>query len=226
MWAIAKKDFKALFFSPIGYIVVAIFLVTMGIIMYLFTLSARAIDFNKTYEYMAKFVLPILVGLLTMKAFSEEKSNDTEKIIFTATKKTTEIIIGKILAVFMVIIISVVMSFLYCLLFSKYGAINTRLFITIMCFLLLAIAYISVGVMISSLTDNQIIAALFTITFLILPAFFSFGNGAFSYLALSTMYANICEGILSVGTIIAYITFSITCVLLTSIEMKRNRKLN
>ena len=73
MWAIAKKDFKALFFSPIGYIVVAIFLATMGIIMYLFTLSARAIDFNKTYEYMAKFVLPILVGLLTMKAFSEEK---------------------------------------------------------------------------------------------------------------------------------------------------------
>ena len=226
MWAVAKKDFKSIFFSPIGYIVVALFLAAMGIIMYLLTISIRAIDFNKTYEYMAKFVLPIVVGLLTMKAFSEEKSNDTEKLIFTASKKTTEIIIGKILAVFMVILVSVIFSFLYCLMFSKYGAINGRLIITIACFLLLTIAYTSVGVMISSLTENQIVAALFTITFLILPSFFSFGKGAFSYLALSTMYSRICEGILSIGTIIALITFSITCVLLTSVEMKRNRKLN
>ena len=119
MWAVAKKDFKSIFFSPICYIVVALFLAAMGIIMYLLTISIRAIDFNKTYEYMAKFVLPIVVGLLTMKAFSEEKSNDTEKLIFTASKKTTEIIIGKILAVFMVILVSVIFSFLYCLMFSK-----------------------------------------------------------------------------------------------------------
>ena len=226
MWAIAKKDFKLIFFSPIGYIVVALFLAAMGIIMYLLTISIRAIDFNKTYEYMAKFVLPIVVGLLTMKAFSEEKSNDTEKLIFTASKKTTEIIIGKIFAIFMVILVSVVLSFIYCLMFSKYGAINGRLIITIVCFLLLTISFTSVGVMISSLTENQIVAALFTITFLILPSFFSFGSGAFSYLALSTMYSEICEGILSIETIIALVTFSITCVVLTAVEMKRNRKLN
>ena len=226
MWAIAKKDFKVLFYSPIGYIVTAVFLAAMGIIMYLSTIGMRAIDFNIVYEYLGKFVLPIIVGLLAMKSFSEEKSKDTEKILFTASNKYVSIIIGKILAIVMTVCVSVIISLLYCLLFVRFGSINTRLIITIICFILLATAYASVGVMISSLTENQIIAALFTIVFLLLPAFFSFGTGAFSYLALSEMYAVICEGLLSINVLIALITFSITCILLTYIEMIRNRKLN
>ena len=95
MWAIAKKDFKVLFFSPIGYIVTAIFLAAMGIIMYLSTIGMRAIDFNTVYEYLGKFVLPIIVGLLAMKSFSEEKNKDTDKILFTASNKYVSIIIGK-----------------------------------------------------------------------------------------------------------------------------------
>ncbi|MBR2705400.1 MAG: ABC transporter permease subunit [Bacilli bacterium] len=226
MWAIAKKDFKVLFYSPIGYIVTAIFLASMGIIMYLSTVGIRAIDFNTVYEYIAKFVLPILIGLLTMKSFSEEKNKDTDKILFTASSKIAGIIIGKIIAIVMAIGVSVLLSLVYCLLYAKFGAINSRLLITIACFMLLVVAYASVGVMISSLTENQIIAALFTILFLLLPSFFSFGTGAFSYLALSEMYSLICEGLFSINILIALITFSITCILLTYVEMIRNKKLN
>ena len=226
MWAIAKKDFKVLFFSPIGYIVTATFLAAMGIIMYLSTIGMRAIDFNTVYEYLGKFVLPIIVGLLAMKSFSEEKNKDTDKILFTASNKYVSIIIGKVVAIVMAVGVGVIASLFYCLLFAKFGAINSRLLITIGCFMLLVAAYASVGVMISSLTENQIIAALFTIVFLLLPAFFSFGTGAFSYLALSEMYAGICEGLFSINIIIALITFSITCILLTYIEMIRNKKLN
>ena len=161
-----------------------------------------------------------------MKSFSEEKNKDTEKILFTASKKIGLIIVGKILAIVMAVGVGVIASLFYCLLFAKFGAINSRLIITIGCFMLLVIAYASVGVMISSLTENQIIAALFTIAFLLLPAFFSFGTGAFSYLALSEMYARICEGLFSINVLIALITFSITCVLLTYVEMVRNKKLN
>ena len=99
MWAIAKKDFKLLFFSPIGYIVTAIFLAAMSIIMYLSTVGMRMIEFNVVYEYMGKFILPIIVGLLSMKSFSEEKNKDTENILFTASKNIMLIIVGKILAI-------------------------------------------------------------------------------------------------------------------------------
>lgn len=226
MWAIAKKDFKLLFFSPIGYIVTAIFLAAMSIIMYLSTVGMRMIEFNVVYEYMGKFILPIIVGLLSMKSFSEEKNKDTENILFTASKNIMLIIVGKILAIVLAIGVAVLLSVLYCLMFAKYGAINSRLMVTIGCFMLLVVAYASVGVMISSLTENQIISALFTIIYLLMPAFFSFGTGAFSYLALSEIYVQICEGLFSICNIIALITFSIACVLLTYIEMIRNRKIN
>lgn len=226
MWAIAKKDFKALFYSPIGYVIIATFLASMGIFMYLLTIGTGAIDFNILYENIARYILPILVGLLTMKSFSEEKSNDTEKIIFSSSNKTTAIIVGKILAVVMAIFIAILLSFLYCIMYAKYGVINFRLMVTIACMVLLSIAYASAGVMISSLTENQIIAALFTIAFLILPSFFSFGTGAFSYLALSTMFSKICEGIISIESIISLITFPLACIFLTAVEMKRNRKFN
>ena len=226
MWAIAKKDFKLLFYSPIGYIVTAIFLAAMSMIMYLSTVSMRMIEFNVVYEYMGKFILPIIVGLLTMKSFSEEKNKDTDKILFTASKNTISIIIGKILAIVMAIGVDVLLSLLYCMMFAKFGAINSRLIVTIGCFMLLIVAYASVGVMISSLTENQIISALFTIIYLLLPAFFSFGTGAFSYLALSEMYAQICEGLFSINSIIALITFSVACILLTYVEMIRNKKIN
>lgn len=226
MWAIAKKDFKLLFFSPIGYIVTAIFLAAMSIIMYLSTVGMRMIEFNVVYEYMGKFILPIIVGLLSMKSFSEEKNKDTENILFTASKNIMLIIVGKILAIVLAIGVAVLLSVLYCLMFAKYGAINSRLMVTIGCFMLLVVAYASVGVMISSLTENQIISALFTIIYLLMPAFFSFGTGAFSYLALSEIYVQICEGLFSIGNIIALITFSIACILLTYVEMIRNRKIN
>ena len=226
MWAIAKKDFKLLFFSPIGYIVTAIFLAAMSIIMYLSTIGMRMIEFNVVYEYMGKFILPIIVGLLSMKSFSEEKNKNTENILFTASKNIMLIIVGKILVIVLAIGVAVLLSVLYCLMFAKYGAINSRLMVTIGCFMLLVVAYASVGVMISSLTENQIISALFTIIYLLMPAFFSFGTGAFSYLALSEIYVQICEGLFSIGNIIALITFSIACILLTYIEMIRNRKIN
>ena len=226
MWAIAKKDFKLLFFSPIGYIVTAIFLAAMSIIMYLSTIGMRMIEFNVVYEYMGKFILPIIVGLLSMKSFSEEKNKNTENILFTASKNIMLIIVGKILAIVLAIGVAVLLSVLYCLMFAKYGAINSRLMVTIGCFMLLVVAYASVGVMISSLTENQIISALFTIIYLLMPAFFSFGTGAFSYLALSEIYVQICEGLFSIGNIISLITFSIACILLTYIEMIRNRKIN
>ena len=65
MWAIVKKDFKSFFYSPIGYVAVAIFLALMAVFMYLFAATTKVIDFNYVYCYVAKFALPIIVAALT-----------------------------------------------------------------------------------------------------------------------------------------------------------------
>lgn len=226
MWAVAKKDFKTLFFSPIGYIVISVFLIVMGVIMYLITAGSRSMDFNVVYEYVAKYGLPIVISVLTMRTFSEERSKDTETLLFATHKKITPIIIGKILAVLMVIVIAITISLIYCFLFINNGSINFKLLlVTLFGFILLSVAYISVGVLISSLTESQVISAIVTLIFLFLPTFFSYGGGAFLYLSLISFFVKFSMGIFSINSVITLVTFSIACVILTSLEMKRKRML-
>ena len=227
MWAVAKKDFKTLFFSPIGYIVVSIFLIVFGVIMYLLTISNRSIDFNIAYNSMAWYGLPIIISVLTMRSFSEERNRDTEKLLFSSSKGTISIISGKILAVIMVIGISIILSILYCLLFAQFGNINFKLLLWTICgFILLSIAYASFGVLISSLTESQVISAIITLVFLLLPIFFSYGNGVFSYLSLIDFFEKFSLGIIYIKSIVVLITFSIACILLTNFEIQRKRKLD
>lgn len=227
MWAIAKKDFKTLFYSPIGYIVVSIYLVIFGIILYLLTIGNRSIDFNIAYRMMAEYGLPIVISALTMRSFSEEKNKNTDNLLFVSSKSTSSIVCGKILAVFMVTLICLMLSLFYCLLFVQYGNISGRLLlITIIGLMLLSVAYASVGVLISSLTESQVISIIITLVFLLLPAFFSYGDGVFSYLAPVSFFEKFSLGLVSVKSIIVLITFSVACTVLAVLEINRKRKLD
>ncbi len=227
MWAVAKKDFKTLFFSPIGYVVISVFLLVMGVVMYMITVANRSIDFNIVYEYVAKYGLPIIVSVLTMRTFSEERSKGTATLLFSTHKKTAPIVIGKILAVLMVVVIAIAISLIYCLLFINNGPINIKLLVTTLFgFLLLSLAYASAGVLISSLTESQVISAIITMIFLFLPTFFSYGSGAFVYLSLISFFVKFSMGIFSINSIITLISFSVTCIILTSLEMNRKRMLD
>lgn len=227
MWAIAKKDIKNLFYSPIGYVVFSISLAFFGIIMYVQTASNRTIDFNIAYNYFAWYGLPIIVAVLTMRSFSEEKSKKTESLLFINQKNVFPIIIGKIIAVLFTIIAIIIISFFYCILFTQFGNINfSRLSVTLLGLLLLSVAYTSFGVLISSLTESQIIAALITIVFLLLPAFFSYGNGVFAYLSLIDFFGKFSSGIISVKSIVTLVSFSITCIILAFLEFDRKRKID
>ena len=227
MWAIAKKDFKSFFFSPIGYIVVSIFLIIFAVIMYLLTVSNRSLDFSIVYNSMAWYALPLVMAVLTMRSFSEEKNKGTDKLLLASSKSVLSIVMGKILAIVMVIIVSVLLSTFYYFLFIKYGQINFRiLMLTLSGFLLLSLAYASFGVLISSLTESQVISAIVTLTFLILPNFFSYGDGPFAYLSLIDFFGKFALGLISIKSIIAMVSFSVTCVILTVLEVNRKRKLD
>lgn len=227
MWAVIKKDFKMLFYSPIGYIVLAIFLFIFSLSVDVTAIMNNSVDFNEIYYSMARFALPIMIAVLSMKAFSEEKHKGTDKLLFSSGKSPSLIIIGKILAVSGVCFIATLISMLYCFLFLQYGTINfTRIAVTLFGFMLLSISYASFGVLISSLTENQIISASITLAYLLISSYFSFGNGVFKYLSLFPFFSRFTMGILSSTSIIVFITFSIACVLLTTLELDRKRKID
>lgn len=225
MWAIAKKDFKTIFFSPIGYMVVAIFLIVFGAIIYVSSVGTRSVDFNTIYYAMALYGLPIITAVLTMRSFSEERSKDTEKLLYSSPRSIFSIICGKFIALFAVICICVVLTLLYYILLLQFGVPNIKLIgVTILGFLLLSMAYITFGILISSLTENQVISALITLVFLMLPLFVSYGDGILSYLSIIDFYAKFPIGLISIKEIVGLISFSIACVSLTLIEIKRRKK--
>ena len=227
MWAIVKKDFKMLFYSPIGYIVLSIYLFIFGIIIYLMTLSNRSVDFNIAYNYMAWYGLPIITAVLAMRSFSEEKHKGTEHLLFSTGKRTISVVVGKWIAVSSVSIVATIISMFYCVLFMQYGSVDFRLLgVTLFGFTLLIFAYTSFGVLISSLTESQVISSIITLIFLLLPVFFSYGNGVFSYLSLISFFAKFAIGIISIKSIIVLISFSIACIILTALEIDRKRMLD
>lgn len=227
MWSIAKKDLKILFYSPIGYIVVSIFLFIFGVTIYIQALSSHSIDFNLAYNNLACYGLPIIISVLTMKSFSEEKSKDTDNLLFVNKKNILSIVGGKILAVFIVVVISLIISLIDCVVLLQYGTINFGvLMVSLIGFLLLSLAYISFGVLISSLTESQVISAIVTLVFLFLPLFFSFGQGFFSFLSLIDFYAAFSIGTIAIQSIFVYLSFTATCIILAILEIDRKRKLN
>lgn len=224
MWAIIKKEFKSTFLSPVGYIIVAMFLIVFSSLFYIFSFNNRSVDLGATYFGTAFYGLPIIIAVLTMNSFAGEKNKNTDQLLFMAPRSILSIIMGKFFAVISVVIVLLFSSLMYYFILLQCGVPNFKLVLVAMLgFLLLSMAYTSFGLLASSITENQIIAAIITLVFLMAPIFTSYGNGIFSYLSLINFYNNFSLGIISIKDIIVLISFTIMCIILMVIGYKRKR---
>lgn len=224
MIPIMKKELKSMFCTPIGYIAIAALLFVFCGIFYILTIGQRAVEIGTLYYGTALYGLPIVISILTMKSFAEEKSKDTDQIIFMAPRSFFSIVMGKILAIISVILITVLLTLIYCGILSLYGGLNWKiLMMTIIEFILISFAYTSFGILVSSITEHQVISAIITLAFLLLPLFITFGNGALSYLLIINYFVKIPVGVISVKEILCPIFFTVMCVTLEIILLKRRK---
>lgn len=224
MLAIVKKELKTMFYSPIGYIAIAAILLVFCGVFYMFTIAERAVDVGTVYYGTAMYGLPIVIAILTMKSFAGEKSKETDQVLFMAPRSNFSIVIGKILGIMSVVVISVLLTLIYCVIISAYGTINWKIIMmTILQFLLISLAYTSFGILVSSITEHQVISAIITLAFLLLPVFITFGDTALSYLLLMDFFVKIPVGIVSAREILCPILFTITCVALELVLLKRRK---
>lgn len=225
MWAIIKKEFKSTFFSPVGYIVIAMFLIIFSALFYVFSINNRSVDLSSIYYGTAIYGLPIITAVLTMKSFAEERSKDTEQLLFMSPRSTVSIVMGKFFAILAVIGVALVLSFIYYVLLLQCGIPSIKLvLITILGFILLSMAYISFGLLASSITESQVIAAIITLVFFMLPLFASFGDGIFSYLSLIDLFIKFSSGVISAKEVIGLLSFTVMCITLVVIIIKRRKK--
>ena len=224
MWAIFKKELKTYFLSPIGYISIGIFMIMYSIFFYLTTIMSGSVDMGNLYYATARYGLLLMVPLLTMRMFSEERKNGTEQLLLTSPRSVTSIVLGKFIAAVAVILITLILSGIYSVIVSFFGNINVpTILATMLGFLLVAMAAISIGMLASSITENQIISAILTIVVLVAPWFLVDMSTIFSSIDLIDKFMKFPYGLISISDVISLVSITIMCILITIVLIKRRK---
>lgn len=223
MWAIVKKEFKTYFFSPVGYVFIGLFLIMFSIFFYLDVFQYQSTNFEYIF-YSGATILTFIVPILTMRALAEERKTGTEQLLLTSPLSITKVVLGKFIAATLIVIITEICTFMYFIILSFFGTPHiTTALVTMLGFLLLAMSYISFGILASSVTENQIIAGVITIGFFILTWFLPQFNTIFTNFSLINMFTKFPTGQIDIADTITFVTFTITCILLTITIMQRRK---
>ena len=222
MWAVFKKEFKSYFLSPIGYVVIGVFLFVFSLFFYI--LIPGSVDLGSLYYYTALYGLMIIAPILTMRMFAEERKTGTEQLLLTSPISMVNVVLGKFLAALSVIVITLLVSFVYFFIVSYFGNPNIASVLAHMLgFILVSSAALAIGMFASSITENQIIAGIITIAFLIMSLFIENLSSIFSSLVIMNFYQKFPSGVISLSEIVGLLSFTGMFIAFTIMVMQRRK---
>jgi ABC-2 type transport system permease protein len=250
--AVFKKELRTYFTSPIAYVVIIIFLILAGFFFYsgyaYFNLisfqamrSAQTMVGVNVIDWVLRPLLGnisvffmLLMPLLTMRLFSEEKKTGTIELLFTYPIRDSELLLGKYIACLTVFLLMLGLTFIYPLMMHLFGTLPWGPVLTgYLGLVLLGAAFIALGIFASSLTENQIVAAV--LAFGALLFFWVIGWAAnfapikvgkvLTQISLLEHFDNFAKGIIDTKDIVYYITLILFFLFITlrSLESKKWR---
>lgn len=233
MSAIYKREMKAYFTTFIGYAFIATFLVLSGVIFSLTTLSQSIGGDITTYYTFIIFAFAILIPLLTMKLFSDEKRLKTEALLMSSPVSLFGVVMAKYLAALTMFAATFALSCVNLIPAYLYGNQNTAVIIgNIFSVLLIGCAFIAIGVFMSSLTENQLVAAITTIAAIVLflvIGMFSSGIGfaplriVLDFFSIFNRFTMFTYGIIDWSALVYYASVSFVFLFLTVRVYERRR---
>jgi len=164
MTTIYVKEIRAYFTQMVGYAFLAFMTLLVGMFFVFANVFARSARFGDVLA-TASILFFILVPILTMRLFSEEARHKTDQLLYTSPLSIGQIVLGKFLAAFTLFLVGVGITGLFPLVawrFAPNGLPGNQLAGSYIGFILIGISCIAVGMFISVLTENQIIAAVAT----------------------------------------------------------------
>jgi ABC-2 type transport system permease protein len=253
-FTIAGKELRSYFVSPIAYVVLTGFLLLGG--WFFFNLLARFNFLLSIYSAMRNpeaqmrlnlndfviapllhnlsVVLVILVPVITMRSFAEEKRSGTYELLMTSPLSITEIVAGKFLGALGFLIVMVGLTGIYPLILLMYG--NPEMGVIAAGYLgllLLAVAFVTVGLLTSSFTENQIIAAVSCLVLLLLLYVISWPadtagpvlGAVLKYVSLTEHFGQMVKGVLDTKDLVYFGSVILLALFLTqrSVESVRWR---
>lgn len=155
MIAVLKHELKIYFHSITAYIFGAFLLLFVGIGALLYNIQAAVANFEYVFGFCS-LIFVIIVPILTMRVIAEERKQKTDQLLYSLPLSASKIILGKYLALLVVYFVPLCIIGIYPLIFSRFGDVYLLTsYGTLIAFFVLGAALISVGVFISSLTENQ-----------------------------------------------------------------------
>jgi ABC-2 type transport system permease protein len=159
MIAVLKHELRTYFHSLTAYVFGAFLLAFIGLGSMLYNLQAAVSNFEFVLSF-GSMIFVVIVPILTMRVIAEERKQRTDQLLYALPITTTEVILGKYLALLVVYLIPLCIVALYPLIFAQFGDVYLLTsYGSIFAFFLMGAALLAVGVFISSLTDNQGFAA-------------------------------------------------------------------
>jgi len=248
--AIAKRELKTYFSSPIFYVVTVVFLVLTGFffasaISWFSQQSIQLAQNPQYYQYVninqmvftplfhnMSIILLLTLPLLTMRLFAEEKKIGTEELLFTSPLSVNQIILGKYLAALGVLAIMLILTMLPAAFTFFWGNPELAQFLNgYLGLFLMGAAFIAVGLFFSSLTENQIVSAMLTFGALLLfwilnwAAYSMTGlwKGVLNYLSIFQHFDDMTRGILDTKDVAYYLSFAFVGIFLTHSVIQSRR---
>lgn len=245
IFTILKRELKSYFASPIAYIILVVFLVLSGIFFFFYLESFIKSQFDPRFQLFREklnlnefvirpyfgtisVVLLFMIPLITMRLIAEERKNFTAELLFTSPVRVSQIVLGKFLASFSLFVIMLVLSAIYLVVLRVYG--NPDLGPVLSAYLglfLLGGSLISAGLFASSLTENQIVAAVISfgilLVFWILGASSDADNSILGYISIINHLDNFTKGVIALRDTIYYLSFIFFSLFLTYIMVESER---
>ena len=242
MLAVYRKELSAFFASLIGYLVIAVFLIVMGLFLFVFpdtSLLSYGYATLTPFFTLAPNVLLFIIPALTMRAFAEERQTGAIELLVTRPLSDLSVVMGKFLACLTLVIIALLPTALYY--YSVYrlgepvgnidagGTVGSYLGL-----LFLSMAFVSIGLLASSLTTNQIVAFLLalTVTFWCyfgfdylasLPIFYGNGDGFISGLGMQDHFRSLGRGLIDSRDVVYFLSLTAFFLLLNVLSLERRR---
>lgn len=242
MWSIYKKEINAFFSSLIGYIAVGVFLVILGLVMFVFPdtslLNYRVATLEQLFN-MAPLIFMFLIPAVTMRSFAEETQSGTIELLATRPISDTSIVMGKFLASLTLVAFALIPTLLYYITVYQLGIPKGNIDSgatagSYLGLFLLAGIFISIGLLASSLTSNQIVAFILAalLCFLIhygmyyfsqLPVFYGKSDDLIQSFGIDDHYRSISRGVVDSRDMIYFLSVTALFIYATVVSLGRRK---
>ena len=237
-FTIAKREFRSYFDSPLAYVVICLSLLMLGVGVFMWPGKFWQVDratLASMFEVIPIGLVLLIVPVVTMRLVAEEKRSGTLEMLITLPVRDSEVILGKFLGALGLVLVLVASTALYPLLMFKYwhlGAIDGGpIFSGYLGLFLFSAAAVALGLLVSSLTESQVIA--FFVTFIALGLLYFVGEIAqlapdmfgivFRELSFKEHYASFERGLIDTRDVLFFLSCAILALLLSfrSLESRK-----